>query len=368
MILHTHITLDPSYGGPARTVPALCDAMASFRKVQLISSLSGDRRQETGDRYYQLNLVNDGSYTSFAEAIEAQIKDTEIIHDHGAWLPSNLASFKMAKKYKKAFILTTRGMFEPWALNHKKWKKRLAWWLYQKRILMNADAIHATSEREVHNLRALGCQQDICIIPNGVDFPETLPSPNKHELKTLLFVSRIHKVKGLMKLLKAWEQINSEGWQLKIAGPKEGGHQDELEAYINQHHLKNISFLGSLNDEKKWREYVNADLFVLPTYSENFGVVVAEAMAAGLPVITTKGAPWKMLEDKKCGWWIDIGVEPLVLALQESMGLSDNERMSKGKIAQKLAYENFSWDKIGEEMNRVYDYMLGKGDRPECVI
>ena len=260
-------------------------------------------------------------------------------------------------------------MFEPWALNNKKWKKKLAWWLYQKRILMNADVIHATSEREAQNLRKLGCQQDIFIIPNGVDFPETLPSPQKQEKKTSLFVSRIHKVKGLMNLLKAWEQINSEGWQLKIAGPKEDGHQDELEAYINQHHLKNISFLGPLNDKEKWLEYVNADLFVLPTYSENFGVVVAEAMAAGLPVITTKGAPWKMLEDKQCGWWIDIDVEPLVEAMKEAMGLSDGEREKIGEIAQKLAYENFSWNKIAKEMNQVYDYILGKGSKPlSCII
>jgi glycosyltransferase involved in cell wall biosynthesis len=384
MILHTHITLDPAYGGPARTVPALCEAVASLREVVLISTVPDDKKQETGNRRQQesgqvaggrwqsisfdLIRVDDGSYGSFSKTIEQEIENTEIIHDHGAWLPNNLASFKMAKKYKKPFILTTRGMFEPWALNHKKWKKKLAWWLYQKRILMNADLLHVTSEREATNLRKLGCKQDIALISNGVDFPPVLPPVQKQDKKTLLFISRIHKVKGLMNLLKAWKEVQGNQWQIRIAGPSEDGHREELEKYIADHQLKNISFLGQLNDEEKWQEYVNADLFVLPTHSENFGVVVAEAMAAGLPVITTKGAPWKMLNDNNCGWWIDIGVEPLLEAIREAMSLSDNERKGQGEIAKKLAHENFSWPKIGIEMNQVYDYLLGKGPKPGCVI
>ncbi|WDE98209.1 glycosyltransferase [Lentisphaera profundi] len=384
MILHTHITLDPTYGGPARTVPALCDAVAQTREVSLISTFTGNRKQETGGRgkqesaqvsvgsgqakSFELVQVGDGSYRSFATAIEQEIENTEIIHDHGAWLPNNLASFKMAKKHNKPFILTTRGMFEPWAMDHKKWKKKLAWWLYERRILLGADLIHATAMSEAQNLRALGCKQDIVLIPNGVDFPKILPRPQKQENKTLLFISRIHKVKGLMNLLQAWAKLQNDDWCIRIAGPSEEGHREELEGYIADHQLKNISFLGSLNDSEKWQEYVNADLFVLPTHSENFGVVVAEAMAAGLPVITTKGAPWAMLNENNCGWWIDIGVEPLIEAIREAMNLNDDERQSQGAIAQKLAHDHFSWPKIGTEMNQVYDYVLGKGDRPGCVI
>jgi glycosyltransferase involved in cell wall biosynthesis len=318
----------------------------------------------------ELHFVNiaDGTSQNIGHFVRKNASSVELVHDHGAWLPNNIKSFKAARKHGLPFVLSTRGMMEPWALNHKKWKKKVAWSLYQKKILMSANMVHATSEQEAHHLRSLGRIKEICLIPNGVDFPEIYPLCQHKKKKRLLFVSRVHRKKGLMLLIEAWAQLRFLNWEVFIVGPNEGGHREELERYILQRKIEGVHFLGSLDDAQKWQAYADADVFVLPTHSENFGVVVAEAMAAGLPVVTTKGAPWEMFKNHGCGWWVDIDVVSIRNALEEAMRKTDAERAEMGKVAKKLAHEKFSWPQIGQEMNRVYDYILKKGPKPASVI
>ena len=125
-------------------------------------------------------------------------------------------------------------------------------------------------------------------------------------------------------------------------------------------------FTGALNDDDKWKAYSRADLFVLPTYSENFGIVVAEALWAGVPVITTKGTPWYELEgysdhklqvikpELKCGWWIDIGVEPLVKALNDALSLSDEKRHDMGMLGRVLVKEKYTWGAVTKTLKIAY--------------
>ena len=125
----------------------------------------------------------------------------------------------------------------------------------------------------------------------------------------------------------------------------------------------NFIFTGALNDDEKWAAYGRADVFVLPTYSENFGIVVAEALWAGVPVITTHGTPWKDLEDRKCGKWIDLpeeGSNPsawpaLVMALEEMMSLSDDERRQMGERGRRLVEEKYTWAAVVKAMVKGYE-------------
>jgi glycosyltransferase involved in cell wall biosynthesis len=123
-----------------------------------------------------------------------------------------------------------------------------------------------------------------------------------------------------------------------------------------------------MGDDQKWALLRGADLFVLPSFTENFGVAAAEALACGVPVITTKGTPWEELRTRQCGWWVDIGVEPLVAALREATELSDQERYEMGQRGRRLVEEKYSWPKIGRDMMAVYQWVLGQGPKPECVI
>jgi glycosyltransferase involved in cell wall biosynthesis len=151
-----------------------------------------------------------------------------------------------------------------------------------------------------------------------------------------------------------------------VAGPGE----DELTVGALSHAAMrddSIEIVGSVDDEEKWALYRSADLFVLPTLSENFGIVIAEALAAGVPVITTKAAPWQELETHRCGWWIDTGTAPLIEALRHAMSLSEDERRAMGARGRALVETNYSWDQIAGRMIAVYEWLLGRRSRPDCV-
>jgi glycosyltransferase involved in cell wall biosynthesis len=295
--------------------------------------------------------------------------NVDIIHDHGLWLPSNRASAFVAKKKKLPLIVNPRGMLSPWAMSYKKYKKALCWYAYQKRNLANATAFCATSQQEVDDIRNLGFKQPIACIPNGVAIPVIEPVANfDRSYRTLLFLGRIHPVKGLVNLIHAWSRLRPVGWKICIAGPDEGGYRRHLESLVSQLNLNDdIYFVGSVDGVEKDCLLKNADLFVLPTHTENFGIVVAEALAYGVPVITTKGAPWESLVVNGSGWWIDIGVDPLADALQEAISLSDNQRAEMGQLGRKFVTENFSWSKIASDMNDFYYWILKGGTLPDSV-
>ena len=121
-----------------------------------------------------------------------------------------------------------------------------------------------------------------------------------------------------------------------------------------------VDFCGGVYGEKKWELYRNADVFVLPTYSENFGIVIAEALASGTPVITTKGTPWEELNTVKCGWWTKIGSEPTKKALANFLSLSSYELKRMGINGRILVEEKYSTKKIANEMFNLYRKLINE--------
>jgi len=122
-------------------------------------------------------------------------------------------------------------------------------------------------------------------------------------------------------LLPAWQSVQDKflDWRLVVAGPDNDGCLDQMQHLAAQLHLKRIEFMGALKGKQKWEAFLESDIVVLPTYSENLGMTAAEALAAGVPAIVSKGAPWQKLQPKKAGWWIDIGLDPLVACLNEAL-------------------------------------------------
>jgi glycosyltransferase involved in cell wall biosynthesis len=176
-------------------------------------------------------------------------------------------------------------------------------------------------------------------------------------------------MKGLPLLLQAWAKLCPRGWRLRVVGPDEQGHLGELRRLAAQLRIEDdVEFEDGVYGEQKWKTLGEASLFVLPSHSENFGVAVAEALACGVPVITTRGTPWEVLTEYQCGWWIPIGVQPLARALQEAISLSDAERLAMGERGRRLVQERFCWPKIGAQMKQVYEWVLGGGPKPDCVL
>lgn len=379
---HVVAGLHPNAGGPSRTVVQLADALSRLNvKVSLLSQVYGTQSvTKPVEQSVILKIGQSNSRLALKLGLPLRrilhnsnlLGLPTIIHSHGLWSAANFWAFTAARRHGVPLIVHPRGMLEPWALNHKKLKKYIALKLYQQNSLNAASVLVATAGSEYENLRALGLSNPIAIIPNGVvmELFEPHGTTNdipRSEVRTILFLSRVQEKKGLINLVQAWAQLKPVGWRLQIAGPDENGHLRKVIALAQHLGIDSIvEYVGVVDGVEKAAMYRSADVFVLPTYSENFGVAVAEALASGLPVITTKGAPWSDLEKYNCGWWIDIGVQPLVTALREAMALSDDERRAMGARGRNYV-QRYDWNEIASQMTEVYRWVSGQGPKPDCI-
>ncbi len=354
-VLHVITSLKRSGGGPARSVQGLvAELNAAGVEAWLMTLRQGETPWVEGVSHF----VNGEPF----ENVLYRIKP-DIVHLHGLWSFTLHRCAVICRRWHMPYVIAPRGMLEPWSLQQKWLKKRIARWLYQDRDLKCAAALHATAESEAEQFRKLGFKNPVIVSPNGVNVPDKSAVVSRQSLaqgkKRVLFVSRMHPKKGVMELVEAWNKLVVSGWVCELVYTVNGDIEREYEAKVRAR-VKELGFedqfvfTGALNDDEKWAAYARADLFVLPTYSENFGIVVAEALWAGVPVITTEGTPWHEIEERKCGWWIDVGVEPLVVALQDAMLLPDDERIEMGERGKKLIDEKYTWDAVVKNMAEGY--------------
>lgn len=378
-ILHTIAGIHPESGGTSRVVVDLADALCesvAIQPVVITQSVQGEQTVESLNLRVQHIIAKTNSLTAirlglpFRRTLKKEVNKSEnlLIHNHGLWMAVNHWACRIARKRNIPLVLQPHGMLEPWAVNHKAWKKRMAMTFFQRSDIQMAKAIIATSLNEYENIREMGFINPIAVIPNGVDLDIDLCLPVKKKTDYIvLFLSRIHSKKGLENLVRAWAQVDIQRWKLRIAGPDEDGHLKKIMALVGKLGIADsVEYIGVVDSKNKPEIYQSADLFVLPTFSENFGVVIAEALAYGLPVITTRGAPWADLIKYRCGWWIDIGVYPLVDALNEAMSLSDEERSNMGARGRDYV-QRYNWESIAHQTIDVYRWVLKQGPKPDCV-
>ena len=352
-ILHTIDSLNPKTGGPARTVPALVAALVDTgMEVDLWA-------RELPD-----NFTTPAGVELRTGALEALLTPgtlrPDLWHDHGIWLRSNHEASRLADRLGIPRVVSPRGMLEPWALSHRRWKKKLAWGLYQRADLRRAAALHATAQTEADQFRHLGLCNPITVIPNGIDGPAFEgPLDPRDGARTALFLSRVHAKKGLPLLVEAWAKVRPVGWRMKVVGPDEDGHLAVVMGLVQRAGLAETwDFCGEIDDREKWGAYRQADVFILPTHSENFGMVVAEALAAGVPVITTRGCPWEGLLAHGCGWWVEPTADGLAAALQDACSQPDEALRSMGQRGCQWMESEFGWKMIAQRMTTLYEAVL----------
>lgn len=302
----------------------------------------------------------------------ARIGAVDLIHNHGLWMLPNIYPGWVAKRYGVPLMVSPRGTLSEWAMQNGSTIKRVFWPLVQKPVLVAVTCFHATAESEYADIRRMSFRQPVAVIPNGIDIPDLVLKP-LNESRTLLFLGRIHPKKGIDMLLRAWQavMVRFPDWNLRIVGPDNGGYLAKMQVLAAQLRLERVVFTGVLYEEEKLRAYREASLFVLPTHSENFGMTVAEALAAGTPAIVSKGAPWAGLEQQGAGWWIDIGVDPLVACLEEALSRSPESLVEMGQRGRNWMKAEFSWTRVGQQMVEIYRWILegqGVSTKPDWIL
>jgi glycosyltransferase involved in cell wall biosynthesis len=363
-VLLAGTSLLPSYGGPAFSVSRLAAALEEAGAE--VGLWAPDQSSAVSPLLPGESSVQRIVGTE-SEALD-RFGEPDILHDNGIWLMHNHRLATLAEKYGIPRVISTRGMLEPWALGHKRFKKKLAWWLYQRHDLRQARCHIATSKTEAENLQRLGLGIPIATVPNGVDVAEERPGAvglesrktvQNGRTRTALFLGRIYPIKGLPMLIDAWARVRPDGWRLSIAGPDEARHQRQVERAVAAAGLGEVvSFTGPVEPEMKKAAFLDADLFVLPTHSESFGMVVAEALAHGVPVLTTNAAPWSILQERGCGWWVDATVDGIADGLRQATRLDSDTLRSMGDKGRLLVDAKFSWKHVADLMLCTYDAIL----------
>ena len=389
-IIHAVPTLGQSGGGPPRSVSQLCNALVA-RDISIGIVTAVDVNDPIAPLDSRITLIGveamGDTFLGRLKACDFSIgldrahfdSSISVIHQHGIWLRSSHATSRYARRNNIPLVVAPRGMLEPWALNHSKWKKKCAWKVFQQRDLSCATAFHATAHSEAESIRRLGFNQPIAVIPNGVvmskagdlklKIADGGADAQSSDKKTALFLSRINPKKGLPMLLDAWSRLEPKGWRLVIAGNDDSNHLPVVEASIAKHGLEEKVYLvGPLFGEAKDAAFRDADLFVLPSYSENFGIVVTEALGSNLPVLTTTGCPWQELESHGCGWWVDPTVSALKAGLRDAFSKSDCELQHMGQRGRLLVENKYQWPEIARSMAEFYRWLLEGGERPDFVV
>lgn len=362
-VLHIVSSLSRAIGGPARSVQGLVAGLNDGGIDAWLMAMKplGDPWIEGVKAKYR--CANKTNWFGMQKAVERVIDELkpDLVHVHSIWQWTLHLAVKAARKKGIPYVLAPRGTIEEWSLKQKWLKKKIALMSYQGADFRHAAAIHCTAESEAAQARRMWPGKPIILSPNAVNLPKELPRRKLHEdgAHRALFVSRFHHKKGLLNLIDAWAKIRPQGWKMELVGTDSDGYLKVVESRIAVLGLQDVFIItGALMDEEKWDAYARADLFVLPTYSENFGIVVAEALWAGVPVVTTKGTPWFELEVCNCGWWIDIGVESLAMTLKDAMSLADEDRLQMGERGHRLIEAKYTWNSVVDKMIAGYENII----------
>ncbi|MDO3693628.1 glycosyltransferase [Wenyingzhuangia sp. chi5] len=356
-VIHVVGSLDISAGGPSRSVPQSCEALSKLGvDIEIYTRPSKNPVKVNTTAKFKVSFKT--IFKLFKDGMFLSKDKVDLIHLQHVWDPYIHVMALIARIKGIPYIITPRGMLEPWIMNNNPWKKRIAMFLYQKRDLKLAEAIHATCTLERDNIHKLGFNNTEKIIPNGIVLDEVKDVKKTFGTKKIVFLSRIHPKKGIELLIDAWEQIQDIGWSIEIAGDGNAEYIKNLKKDIEVKKIKGISFVGSKYGETKWDFIRSADIFILPTYSENFGIVVAEALAVGVPAITTMGTPWEELNEFHCGKWIDLSVENIKNTILELSSLSSDQLKKMGENGIELINNKYTISSVGSAIFDMYKRVL----------
>lgn len=373
-------SLDKNDGGPARSIPTLAKGLQCAGIETTVMTFESDNLNLhvlDGTGVSIIILPKTSSYKYVEDVVVREKFD--IIHIQSIWSLWIHRLAKIARDHNIKYMMTPRGTLESWGIYHqgfiKKIKKLAVLKLFLHNDIQKAACILATADEEKNSVRNLGFTNPIAVIPNGIEFSD-YPCRTSDYLtkvqKQVLFLSRINPKKGIDILIDAWQEITKTNpdWNLLIVGNGEEAYINKLNDKISNLGLDGVVRIGKpAFGKEKYELYANSSLFVLPTYSENFGMVIAEALACGVPVITTTNTPWKILEDTKSGWWIDLTKENVENTIKVAVNKPMEDLFAMGQQGATMVRDNFNYIEVAKRLVKVYEWVLTSKDKdmPETV-
>lgn len=343
LALHAVPDLRPAAGGIAATLPPLCSALRDEGVESHVVVLAQD---ELVPAQVPLTVLAERSPWALKRRLHSEVlhfHDTArrsgrgfVCHSHGIWSLLNHGLVAAANTVHAPLVISLHGMLLPWARGHKAWRKAIAWRLYQARDFSGSAIVHVTSEAEQREAEIAGVLGPFAVIPFGTNLPThggtvsdevEFAQRSTREPRTLLFLGRVHPIKNIDSLVKAFALARLSNWRLRIVGPDEVGYHDKLKQLARVEGVADrVSIEGPMFGAEKSRLLAQSDLLVLPSHSENFGSVVAEALAHGTPAIASVGTPWSALKCQGCGWWSEPDPISLAEAIRAAANLPPDRR------------------------------------------
>ncbi len=297
-----------------------------------------------------------------ARSLSDELPSFDVVELNEFWLYPIRAGSHAARRAGVPYILRPAGSLQSWALRRtplKRLKKAVYLRLFGDSIIGNAACVRAASACEAENVRCLGYKGPITVIPNGLDITQFAGGdsseaescwPDLKDRQVVLFMSRLSQEKGLDLLIPTWAELLTSGAYkdtlLVIAGPDYRGYRKVVEAMIEEQGIqRSVLLAGMVRGQRKAALLRRADVFVLPSYSESFGIVVAEALACGTPVITTTGTPWEQLHQINAGRWIAPTRTELLEVLREMLTMSSSQRREMGRRGMSFVRSEYTWEK-----------------------
>jgi glycosyltransferase involved in cell wall biosynthesis len=366
------------YGGPPRSVLGLCRAQREAGvDVRVVTTTAN------GDSELPDTVIAHGEYEgipvhycerawprsifyapSLGGVVAAQLRDADILHIHGLWNATVWSAAAAARQEQRPYVVSPRGMLAPAALAHDAWRKKLVYPLADRRVIRDAARLHATSHAEFDDLNNLVGPGRAVYVPNGVELHPGPDSDSRHgrnrfnlppAAPLILFLGRIHPIKRLDLVAAAFGRVLGQhpDAHLVIAGPDEEAHRATVAPLFTPFGAS-VTWTGRVDETAKRQLLDAAAVLVLCSNSESFGMSVAEAMAAGKPVVVTQTCPWPEVESQAAGFWVAQSADAIAAGLNSVLS-NEAAAQDMGRRGRAFIASHYSWPHAAAALINEYE-------------
>lgn len=303
--------------------------------------------------------------------------DYDLYHTNGLWMYCNHITCSIARRRNKPYIITPHGMLYPNALQRSYWKK---WPLIQlcfRKDINEANCIHVTCKAEMEHVRNFGYKGAVAIVPNPANLPDYLDelvvrkqsNLSGDRLRKFGFLGRLHPIKKVENLLYGVAMLpHPQDCELVIMGKGDDTYEQFLRNEIKRLGLTNVIFKGFVSGREKYEELSQLSCLFLPSDSENFGMIVTEALSVGTPVMASLGTPWEELNTTGCGWWIDRSLENIAQVMQQVIEMPVVQLLAMGEKGRQLVKQKYTAPQVARQMKQLYEWLVRNEKKPYFVF